>query len=281
MDYCSSCRRHLNGALVCPGCGAYAPDIAPDITADIAPGAVAGHAVPARATAAAYEFSPSDTWHDDGGPGDEAAASTGPVPAAPRGRAARRRERARWKKNKRRAVVATAVALVGGGLTVTAMDRQSADRAQAAGAPTVPAPDVASMGSEEEPTQQHPGASAARPPETRRSSLTPAARSSANTAPRHRSVAAPAHVTPLNARPDAPVAPRTVAASVPQPRSSVPSAVTDTAPDPTATPPQQAAAPADNTGNTGNTGSDSAAPANPPSASTSPSQLCVLVLCIG
>ncbi|MGW7290181.1 LysE family translocator, partial [Streptomyces sp. NPDC054847] len=29
MDYCSSCRRHLNGALVCPGCGAYAPDIAP------------------------------------------------------------------------------------------------------------------------------------------------------------------------------------------------------------------------------------------------------------
>ncbi|WP_422641229.1 SCO2400 family protein, partial [Streptomyces glaucescens] len=29
MDYCSSCRRHLNGALVCPGCGAYAPDIDP------------------------------------------------------------------------------------------------------------------------------------------------------------------------------------------------------------------------------------------------------------
>ena len=29
MDYCSTCRRHLNGALVCPGCGAYAPDIAP------------------------------------------------------------------------------------------------------------------------------------------------------------------------------------------------------------------------------------------------------------
>jgi hypothetical protein len=29
MDYCYSCRRTLNGALVCPGCGAYAPDIAP------------------------------------------------------------------------------------------------------------------------------------------------------------------------------------------------------------------------------------------------------------
>lgn len=29
MDYCYQCRRTLNGALVCPGCGAYAPDIAP------------------------------------------------------------------------------------------------------------------------------------------------------------------------------------------------------------------------------------------------------------
>ncbi|MGO4759530.1 hypothetical protein AB4212_64740, partial [Streptomyces sp. 2MCAF27] len=24
MDYCPACRRHLNGALACPGCGAYA-----------------------------------------------------------------------------------------------------------------------------------------------------------------------------------------------------------------------------------------------------------------
>lgn len=29
MAYCSSCRRHLNGALVWPGCGPYDPDIAP------------------------------------------------------------------------------------------------------------------------------------------------------------------------------------------------------------------------------------------------------------
>ncbi|NEC51269.1 hypothetical protein G3I18_22270, partial [Actinospica acidiphila] len=42
MDYCSTCRRHLNGALVCPGCGAYAPDIAPG-------GMVGGHRVPGRA----------------------------------------------------------------------------------------------------------------------------------------------------------------------------------------------------------------------------------------
>ncbi|MFJ7490465.1 hypothetical protein ACIQZB_04280 [Streptomyces sp. NPDC097727] len=276
MDYCSSCRRHLNGALVCPGCGAYAPDIDP--------GAADRRAVPAQpTTAAAYEFSSSGTWHDDGRPGDEAAVPSGPAPA-PRGRAARRREMARWKKNKRRAVVASAVALVGGGLTVTAMDRQSADQAQAAGAPAVPAPDVASMDSAEERTQQHPGAPSAGPG-TRRSSLTPAAQSPANDAPRRRSAAAPAHATPLNARPDAPAAPRTVAASAPRPRNSVPSTVTDTAPDPTATPPQQAPAPApapaDNASNTGNTGSDSATSASPPSASTSPSQICVLVLCIG
>lgn len=277
MDYCSSCRRHLNGALVCPGCGAYAPDIAP--------GAAVSRAVPPQATAAAaYEFSPSDTWHDDGGPGDEAAASTGPVPA-PRGRAARRREMARWKKNKRRAVVATAVALVGGGLTVTAMDRQSADRAQAAEAPVVPAPDVAGMGSAEERTQRHPGGPAPRSG-THRSSRTAAAQSPATDVP-HRQSAAPAHATPMNARPDAPAAPRTVAVSAPQPGNSVPSTVTETVPDPTSTPPPQAPAPAanagdtGNTGNTSNTGSDSATPASPPPASTSPSQICVLVLCIG
>ncbi|WP_446697036.1 SCO2400 family protein, partial [Streptomyces heliomycini] len=43
MDYCSTCRRHLNGALVCPGCGAYAPDIAPAVIGGrTVPGAAAG-----------------------------------------------------------------------------------------------------------------------------------------------------------------------------------------------------------------------------------------------
>ncbi|MEY7981580.1 hypothetical protein AB8O53_35395, partial [Streptomyces pilosus] len=45
MDYCSTCRRHLNGALVCPGCGAYAPDIAPSL--------IGGRALPGAATVAA------------------------------------------------------------------------------------------------------------------------------------------------------------------------------------------------------------------------------------
>ena len=69
----------------------------------------------------------------------------------PQGRAARRRQRARWKKNQRRAVVATAVALVGGGLTVAAMDRNSPARAQAASAP-----ETASMGSTDDQVVQPP-----------------------------------------------------------------------------------------------------------------------------
>src|SRR5882757_9174376 len=37
MDYCYTCRRILNRALVCPGCGAYAPEV--DATAAAAPAA--------------------------------------------------------------------------------------------------------------------------------------------------------------------------------------------------------------------------------------------------
>ncbi|WP_420919004.1 SCO2400 family protein, partial [Streptomyces lonarensis] len=29
MDYCAACRRHLNGALACPGCGRPAVDAGP------------------------------------------------------------------------------------------------------------------------------------------------------------------------------------------------------------------------------------------------------------
>lgn len=154
VDYCSSCRRHLNGALVCPGCGAYAPDIAP-VTEH-------GHGIPASATPIRPEphpygsfdpFAPVDPVapvgaFDDlasagqaGGVGGvEDAAAAVPVAA---GRAARRRQRARWKKSQRRAVVATAVALVGGGLTVASMDGGSGHGSRATAAT-----DLSSMGSE-------------------------------------------------------------------------------------------------------------------------------------
>lgn len=131
MDYCSACRRHLNGALVCPGCGAYAPDIAPPPVADT------------RETAWAFTPPPTPPHESYSGPVDEASADvdadvdvdTDGVPSLPQGRAARRRQMARWKKNQRRAVVATAVALMGGGLTAAAMERDSGARAQAATAP--------------------------------------------------------------------------------------------------------------------------------------------------
>jgi hypothetical protein len=157
MDYCTSCRRHLNGALVCPGCGAYAPDIAP------APIAVA----PIAMAAPTWEFTAvpetprvPDTWHDGAPPTDagdtHADVDTGVdvegAPSAPQGRAARRRQVARWKKNKRKAVLATAVALVGGGLTLASMDRQGSGggRTQAA-----TAPDTTGMGGIEDEADQY------------------------------------------------------------------------------------------------------------------------------
>ncbi len=142
MDYCSSCRRHLNGALACPGCGAYAPDIAPP-----------GHVHTMGMAATAWDEAP--TWHD-AGHHEEPAVGTDPglasedvsdAPVVTEGRAARRRQRVRWKKNQRKAVVATAVALVGGGLTVSAMNQGSGARAQAA-----TAPDNRAMGVSELPT---------------------------------------------------------------------------------------------------------------------------------
>jgi len=125
MDYCSKCRRHLNGALVCPGCGAYAPDIAPLPGGAPAPIATAA-AAPVHDEPVPYRYAEDPA--EAPGTADESfdAAS---------GRAGRRRQRERWKKTQRRALVATAVALVGGGLTVSSMSRQSTDRAQAASAP--------------------------------------------------------------------------------------------------------------------------------------------------
>lgn len=140
MDYCSSCRRHLNGALVCPGCGAYAPDIAPPMPTSVlrpAEDRSAFHDARYDGGSAgehreASRFQPSGESRSDLGDAGTGVAAEVPVS---KGRAARRRQLARWKKNKRRAAVATAVALVGGGLTLTAMDRLSPARVQAAAAP--------------------------------------------------------------------------------------------------------------------------------------------------
>ncbi|MFE9996734.1 SCO2400 family protein [Streptomyces avermitilis] len=287
MDYCSSCRRHLNGALVCPGCGAYAPDIAP-ATAD---GGVvptwAGTATTGTTVSASvpWEYPASDTWHD-GRLRDEAAVEAGleeapetdpygdlegtmPAPA-PQGRAARRRQLARWKKNQRRAVVATAVALVGGGLTVAAMDRHSADQAQAA-----TAPEVATMGNADEQVAEQPYPSSTQPG-TRLSSHTPPAQSPTTDLPRRRSAAAPPRVTPPSTQPFAAASPHPTATSAaPQPRTASPSTV-GTVPDGTGTAAKETSASA---------GADGTAPgtpqASPAPTATSPSQICLLLVCLG
>ncbi|MGV9452482.1 SCO2400 family protein [Streptomyces sp. NPDC003635] len=240
MDYCSTCRRHLNGALVCPGCGAYAPDIAPPLP--MAPAAPLAR----------------DPWDEIAlpaqGPAAAPRAETDPMPAAPQGRAARRRQRARWKKNQRKAVVATAVALVGGGLTVASLNGQSANRAQA-----TTAPDDTAMGVTQEQASALPteASTPTAPPPSR--PKTPTAPPTATNAPREQSVA----TTPSTAQPRTPTSPATTATSAAQSQP-----VTATIPEPTAVPATPSA-----------TATQPASPAPSPSA-TSPSGLCVLVLCV-
>ncbi|MGI5373462.1 SCO2400 family protein [Streptomyces sp. CA-251387] len=283
MDYCSSCRRHLNGALVCPGCGAYAPDIAPS--------AVGGTAVPPGAAAtgtAAWETPTDDTWYD-GYFRDEAAPSadvedtapTSPsgdvegMPQVPQGRAARRRQRARWKKNQRRAVVATAVALVGGGLTVSALDRGSADKAQAATAPQ----DPGVVGAEEQATELTRPVST--PPDTREATRTDTPGSKPSPTNVAREPVSTPHTTREFTRPDAASTPSPTATPVPQTQtvSPAPGGATSGDSGGAAAEPQQTPPP---TATDSSDSGTSTSPTSPAPEETSPAQLCVLnVLCLG
>ncbi|MFE9608059.1 hypothetical protein [Streptomyces sp. NPDC006012] len=281
MDYCTSCRRHLNGALVCPGCGAYAPDIAPDVSSS---GITAAAPALPETTRAIPDGRPPAAWlrRYDTPPADEPeyvpdAAEVPPPPAddfaspAPsgEGRAARRRQRARWKKNQRRAVVATAVALVGGGLTVAAMDRHSAVRPQAATAPDNHR--ITLTGELPEQTASVPAT-----PTDDATSASPSRTEDRDTgASRQRIDAAPRTVTAV-VRPDAAAAPRpatTPASHAPSgtapvhanPGTQQPSGT------PTPTPPESTPAPS----------TPPAGTPSPSTPSTKPTQLCLLVLCLG
>lgn len=288
MDYCSSCRRTLNGALVCPGCGAYAPDIAPSghHRHSAAPATVAstGAAWPAQEfpEQAAYPDSAHcfDLGFDDDTPDapDVPAASTASAtPAMPttQGRAARRRQLARWKKHRRRAVLASTVALVGGGLTLAVLpsSRPSTGHdAQAAATtpePRATAPDRADA----------PGTGTDNATETDSSSTGPSTRapqgSGTDTHPaatsgssRRITVAVSTAGTKRTRLPV--VAARPASATTPEPRTTPAMAETPatSAPAPrTTTPP---AAPAADT-----------PPRDPAPAATPPDQLCLLVICIG
>ncbi|GAA3500446.1 hypothetical protein GCM10019016_075520 [Streptomyces prasinosporus] len=302
MDYCSTCRRHLNGALVCPGCGAYAPDIAPSVIGGRAVPGTTTSAVPAAATAVA---APS------GRPGDGAAAGPArtreappddvpPAVSAPTGRAARRRQLARWRKTQRRALVATAVALVGGGLTLASADRGTGDRARAAAAP-----DVTGMGGAEGPADRYGTPGPATPPGAHPSAPGRSAQSSpAGDGDRRPDGAAPAPTAPAGARADGtdgtdgtptpvPASPRTTAPAPAPDALSGPAAgsVASGTGDSGATTPPTAPPPAadddtggsDGTGGTDRNGSQPA-PSTPSAPSTAPpdsSRLCLLVICLG
>ncbi|MEU2270328.1 hypothetical protein ABZ568_28775 [Streptomyces olindensis] len=304
MDYCSSCRRHLNGALVCPGCGAYAPDIDPS-AADGRTGP-APVTAPAQAGPAAWEHpAATGTWHDGTvwdettrtgtrEPHDTGASDGYDSPDTdtsesyqerPQGRAARRRQMARWKKSQRRAVVATAVALVGGGLTVATLNGSAAPGVRAATAPE----DTTMGGADgEAPTFTEP---TSKQYDTPRSSPTTPPHS--DRASRHQQTRkADPRTTPTDARTDAAAARRELPLTTPQRRSTAPDTA-DTV-----------------TGNAGSSASkvtepttppaaetqpdtqEPAAPATPPPATSTPppasspsdpqsKELCLLVICLG
>ncbi|MFF7451493.1 MULTISPECIES: hypothetical protein [unclassified Streptomyces] len=303
MDYCSTCRRHLNGALACPGCGAYAPDIAPLAVAAPAPGAGtgAGMAATAAGAGAATWPTPDHLWHEESSGAEESGEAPQVHPSedsdalplagssASTGRASRRRQRERWRKTQRRALVATAVALVGGGLTVTSMDRQSTDRTQAASAP-----DTETMGIAQGPATEAVPASAT-PADTHRSHRTSSTTGSATAnTPHERSAAAPeATPTARTARQDnGTTSLDTVISSAGSQATSTVSDTTGTVAD-TAASPAPAPAPADGADDTGTAGTSDApgtsdtsgtgASSTNPSSSeasspTSPSGLCLLGL---
>lgn len=270
MDYCSSCRRHLNGALVCPGCGAYAPDIAPPMWQG-PDSAAAGETL--------LDAEPDGSDDPDGTGQDDADPTR-------QGRAARRRQLERWKKNRRRAAAATAVALVGGGLTVAAMphggSRSRADTAAAAepltpaSARTLPLSSIPARSGDG--AAHRPGRHAhprtAVPPEAPPSDASTTASTAASTA----SDPATGPADPAHTAPRAGSGPRIrTGTTVPVPEDTAPRADTPHTTAPHTTGPSSAPhSPADVPATPPTT---TAAPV--PSAATSPMQLCLLVLCLG
>ncbi|MFD7700794.1 hypothetical protein [Streptomyces caelestis] len=282
MDYCSTCRRHLNGALVCPGCGAYAPDIAPAV--------IGGRTVPGSATAAAPRAVVTP-------PAPRPAASAPASTGTGTGRAARRRQLVRWRKTQRRALVATAVALVGGGLTLASVDRGGTDRAQAA-----TAPDLRGMGGAQGPADPYEDPDA---PATASPDRTDRSPSADDRRGRVAAEAAPAPTTPSDTRTDGAAASGPAVPS--QPRTTSPDSVprsgarTDTGSDagagsesasasgsgtatPSSSPPPAAG---DGNGGTGQGDGSQAsppapsAPSAPPAAEPDSARLCLLVICLG
>ncbi|MEU5753667.1 hypothetical protein [Streptomyces sp. NPDC047829] len=136
MDYCLPCRRHLNGALACPGCGTPADELRPPEPHLPGHTPYAGPTEPPRHTApvwpAAEEADPSaDT--PDGAPDDTPDGA--PDDAFTGGRAGRRdRKAAAHRRRRRRTLfVAAGFVLAAGGLSLAELGLD------APGSPATPA----------------------------------------------------------------------------------------------------------------------------------------------
>ncbi|MBT2511630.1 hypothetical protein J7I98_38800 [Streptomyces sp. ISL-98] len=293
MDYCSSCRRTLNGALVCPGCGAYAPDIAPP--AHRPDGAVASaattvetwfpdEAVPVGSGVSEAATDGTEATADASGSassdGFEGASATG------QGRAARRRQLARWKKHRRRAVAATAVAIVGGALTVAVLptSRPSTSHTHA-GSPPEPVntststPRTANTDSSTEQPDtrgsRHPGT---RPPVTtnRQQNTADATTPSATTNRQPKAAATAQPQAPLSAKPDTkPESAKGTAVDSPDTTSDAPAAPPVPAPETTA-PPASTERPDD-----ADTPLADLFPSTPTTEPTSSAHVCLIGVCVG
>ncbi|MFJ9849399.1 hypothetical protein [Streptomyces sp. NPDC101150] len=293
MDYCSSCRRNLNGALVCPGCGDYAPDIAPPAhrphRAAAAPAAWEtwpGADVPApgpRQGAARSVAAPmvGDVSEDVVTEASEAGSpdGSGATAATGQGRAARRRQLARWKKHRRRAVAATAFALVGGGLTVSMLQNKPSQTHAAS------SPEPESVGTPRTET----AASASKEPDSgdsRRLDSRPS-RGAHRQQDAHRqqnTAAAPQHTTMTVRQPKTATATHPLAAPSATPHSTPPPAQQAPAGHPAVTAPATSApAPAGPSDTAPSSEAPaSTAPSAPAADQTQPTHLCLLgVVCIG
>ncbi|WP_443049130.1 SCO2400 family protein [Streptomyces sp. NBC_00316] len=282
MDYCSSCRRVLNGALVCPGCGDYAPDIAPPARYSAVPTTAPARGERHAAQAPAFRpphrgaapFGGSGVSEDVTAQRSDSGSSGGSAVAAStgQGRAARRRQRERWKKNRRRAAAATAFALVSGGLTATLLQsRASTGHTHAAAAPELegvatPRTLISAASSEEPDTEASRKPRTHRPVTAGRQQKTSPATPPAATTIRQPKTAAAAH--PLATSSATPDTAPTQANQAPVEHADVAAPV--------------ATAPASTAGSDASTTPVPAAPATPTAEPTSPAHLCLLgIVCVG
>ncbi|MEU9319103.1 hypothetical protein [Streptomyces sp. NPDC048295] len=200
-----------------------------------------------------------------------------PRTPAPQGRAARRRQLARWKKHRRRAVLASTVALVGGGLTLAVLPSRPSTT-HSTQASTLPEPKSTATATDradvphtdtDAGTDTDTGAGSPRAVRTHTrdalSSGTDDRSLAATGLPRNTSTV-PATVTNSTrhsvaaARPATAATPRSPATGTPAPQTSTPPAPA----------PSQA----------GNPAAD-APPPSPAPETTRPGRICVLLLCVG